>query len=132
MSKASELLGDFAHAVDRLAEACERVAADATGDALLRDGLIQRFEFCFELAWKAIQSVAGTEGVVVRSPQTALAHALQAGWSQDEALWFRTLEARNLCAHTYDEVVADEVASEVARFLPALRALRSGLAQMSE
>src|SRR5205823_9379661 len=42
VSKASELLADFAHAVDRLAEACERVAADATGDALLRDCLIQR------------------------------------------------------------------------------------------
>jgi len=115
VSKASELFGDFAQAVDRLAEACERVAADATGDAL-----------------KAIQSVAGTEGVVVRSPKTALAHALQAGWAQDEGLWFRMLEARNLCSHTYDEVVANEVAAEVRGFLPALRALRSGLPQVSE
>ena len=64
---------------------------------------------------------------MVRSPKTTLAHALQASWAHDEALWFRMLEARNLCSHTYDEAVAQEVAAEAPRFVPALRALCAGL-----
>lgn len=109
-----------------LVEACDRIA-DVSGDALVRDGLIQRFEFCFELAWKAVQATAAGEGVVVRSPKTALAYALQVGWAQDEALWLRMLEARNLSSHTYDERLADELAGEIPRFVPALRALAGAL-----
>ncbi len=127
MPKATPLRADLARAVDRLAEACLRFAATGGQDALLRDGLIQRFEFCFELAWKAAQAAAAAEAVVVRSPKSALAHALQCGWAQDEALWFRMLEARSLSTHTYSEPIAAELAEEIPRFLPELEVLLNSL-----
>ncbi len=127
MGKADALRADLARAVEGLAEACRRRAGEAPRDALIRDGLIQRFEFSFELAWKAVQAAAAAEGVTLRSPKTALAHALQSGWAQDEVLWFGMLEARNLSSHTYSEPIAEELANEIPRFLPALRVLIAAL-----
>ena len=47
----------LAKALTRLCEALENPETDLT-----RDASIQRFEFCFELAWKAIQEHARKEG----------------------------------------------------------------------
>lgn len=127
MSKAETLRDDLGRAVERLDEACRRVAAQSSEDALLRDGLIQRFEFSFELAWKAVQAASAEEGVVVRSPKAALAHALQSGWARGEETWFRMLEARNLSSHTYDEAVAEELAAEIPAFVAPLRSLADAL-----
>lgn len=126
MSKTLSLLRDLERATAALDEACQRHAS-APSDALVRDGLIQRFEFSFELAWKAIQASAADEGVAVRSPKTALAHALQSGWATDEPTWFRMLEARNLSSHTYSEPIAEELAREIPAFLPALRTVIANL-----
>ncbi len=125
MSRADALRADLVRAVDALEAACSRVSTVGSEDTLLRDGLIQRFEFSFEIAWKAIQVAAAAEGVTVRSPRTSLAHALQSGWAHDEVIWFRMLEARNLSAHTYDEALAQRVAGEIPSFLPLLRSLIS-------
>ncbi len=57
MSKAESQREVLGRAVERLDEACRRHTANPH-DALLRDGLIQRFEFCFELGWKLVQSAA--------------------------------------------------------------------------
>ena len=127
MSKFDALHADLVRAVDALDEACRRRATDTSRDTLISDGLIQRFEFSFELAWKTMQAAAALEGVAVRSPKTALAQALQSGWLQDETLWFRMLEARNLSSHTYSAPLAEEVAGEIPLFLPALRALLAAL-----
>jgi Nucleotidyltransferase substrate binding protein like len=54
------------------------------------------------------------------------------GWATDEAQWFRVLEARNLCSHTYSEPTADEVARAIPAFLPALRALAATLPAADE
>ena len=123
MSKSEALRDDLARAVERLDEACRRVGVPPVEDELLRDGLIQRFEFSFELAWKAVQAVAAEEGVTLRSPKSALAHALQSGWVGDEGIWFRMLEARNLSSHTYAEAVAAELAREIPGFVDPLRVL---------
>lgn len=127
MSKCDALTEDLTRALERLDEACRRVAAESSEDDLLRDGLIQRFEFCFELAWKAVQAAAQDEGVHLRSPKSALAHALQAGWATDEPLWFRMLEARNLSSHTYDQSTAAELAAAIPAFLAPLRTLITAL-----
>lgn len=51
-------LDSFSHAIVRLNEALVASETD-----LNRDAAIQRFEFCFELAWKVIQEQAWTEGI---------------------------------------------------------------------
>lgn len=48
----------FSHAIVRLNEALVAQETD-----LSRDAAIQRFEFCFELAWKVIQEQARSEGI---------------------------------------------------------------------
>jgi len=127
MPKFEALLHDLERAIERLEEGCQRLKTQTESDSLLRDGLIQRFEFCFELGWKSIQAAAAVEGVIVRSPKGALGHALASSWIDEESLWFRMLEARNLSSHTYNERIAAELVSEIPTFLTPLRLLLGSL-----
>ncbi len=52
-----------------------------------RDAAIQRFEFCFELAWKAIQEQARDEGMDCQSPKSCLKLAFKNSWITDEPAW---------------------------------------------
>ena len=75
-----ELRTDYLRAVGRVEEV---LALDATGDAgpadVLRDALIPRFEFTFELGWKTMQSFLRWQGEVVPSPRETIRRAPTAG-----------------------------------------------------
>jgi nucleotidyltransferase substrate binding protein (TIGR01987 family) len=111
-------LGSLRSAIARLREALE-----APETALSRDAAIQRFEFCFELAWKAVQERARSEGLECQSPKGCLKVAFTASWIDDEDGWLAMLEDRNLTAHTYDEELAKTVYGRLPRHLPLLEAL---------
>lgn len=66
-------------------------------------GLIQCFEYTFELAWKTIKDYLLQEGFDVKSPRTAIQTAFQVQLVKDGHVWIEALEKRNLMAHTYDE-----------------------------
>lgn len=66
-------------AITRLREVLAQPEDDVT-----RDAAIQRFEFCFELAWKAIQERARDEGLDCQSPRSCLKVAFKASWIVDE------------------------------------------------
>ncbi|MFO1187729.1 MAG: nucleotidyltransferase substrate binding protein [Alphaproteobacteria bacterium] len=87
------------------------------------DGTIQRFEFTFELAWKAVQALLEEQGVLVSTPRSAIKEAYAAGWITNEAPWIDMLKARNLTSHTYDEARALEVYRQIREDFPALVAL---------
>ena len=63
----TEIHESFAVAVDRLGEALAAPKSD-----LHRDAAIQRFEFSFELSWKAIQKALRGEGIDAASPDSCL------------------------------------------------------------
>jgi len=84
---------------------------------------IQRFEFCFELAWKAIQERAREEGLDCQSPKGCFKLAFKAGWMSDEQGWLAMLEDRNRTAHTYDEELAKAVFRRLPNYLPLLSEL---------
>lgn len=69
---------------------------------LERAGLIQYFEFTFELSWKTMKDFLESEGFVVTSPRDTLKQAFQAGYLKEGKKWMEALEDRNLTAHTYD------------------------------
>lgn len=111
-------LDSFSLAIVRLNEALVASKTD-----LNRDAAIQRFEFCFELAWKVIQEQARTEGLDCQSPKGCLKLAYKNGWIGDETGWLAMLEDRNRTAHTYDEALAKDVYRRLTAHLPLLQAL---------
>lgn len=116
---------NYHHALAQLAEAVQIYTADP-GDALYRDGLIQRFEFTVELAWKSLKEYLEDQGAVlgIASPRGVLKEAYAAGIITDAETWNRIIEARNITSHVYDEKTAQTVADQIAReFLPVLQKL---------
>lgn len=71
-------------------------------------GLIQCFEYTFELAWKTMKDYLEAEGFEVKSPRGTLQTAFQVQLITDGHVWIDALNKRNLMAHTYDEEVAEE------------------------
>ena len=71
-------------------------------------GLIQCFEYTFELAWKTMKDYLELEGFEVKSPRSTIQTAFQIELVRDGHAWIDALEKRNLMAHTYDESVANQ------------------------
>lgn len=114
-------LEQLAPALDRLAEALQLEA-----DEIVRDAAIQRFEFCFELSWKAVQQRARKEGLDCASPRRCFEHAWRQGWLE-EAPALAMISDRNLTSHTYNRELAAKVYSRLGEHLETLRALREAL-----
>lgn len=93
-------------------------------------GLIQAFEFTFELFWKTFQKLAPDAGLEAASPREALQAGaklhLIAGDEIDD--WAQMLRDRNLTSHTYNVAVADEILTRLlVRYLPCFRATHARL-----
>ena len=80
-----------------------------------RAGIIQAFEFCYELSWQAIKKLAENEGLDAPTPL----QAFQAGFqmklipSEAQETWLDMKKSRNLTSHTYKEEVAEEVLQKI-------------------
>lgn len=87
-------------------------------------GLIQCFEYTFELAWKTMKDYLENEGFEVKSPRGTIQTAFQIELITDGHVWIDALNKRNLMAHTYDESTANE-AEELIRheYYPVIKKL---------
>ncbi len=87
---------------------------------LERDGLIQRFEYTFELAWKLIyRFFMETEiqsEMMKLSKRDLFRLAFQKQLIQNIDHWFLFLEKRNLTSHTYQENISQEIYSILSLF----------------
>ena len=108
----------LASAIARLREVLKAPESDVS-----RDAAIQRFEFCFELAWKSVQERARDEGLNCHSPRDCLRLAFKTSWIDNEHGWLAMLEDRNRTSHTYDEDLAKAVFRRLPNYLPLLDAL---------
>ncbi len=103
---------NFDKAFKRLADAILIIRNDPD-NVLLQAGLIQTYEFTFELAWKTLKDYLEMEGFTVPSPRATLRQAFQCGYIQQGDVWLKALNDRNLTAHTYDDEVAKEVIADI-------------------
>jgi nucleotidyltransferase substrate binding protein (TIGR01987 family) len=79
-------------------------------DRLAQEGLIQRFEYTFELAWKCLQDILQSRGFAeIRGPRPVIEQAFQDGLIIDGKIWMEMLRARNEASHLYDEKVFQEI-----------------------
>lgn len=71
---------------------------------LEKEGIIQRFEFTLELAWKTLKDKMEFDGILLDkiSPKMVLKEAYQAKYINDIDTWLKMINDRNLVSHTYD------------------------------
>ncbi len=96
---------NFEKAYKKLSEGVEYASYDSLQEA----GLIQTFEFTFELGWKTLKDYLELLGYDAGSPRDVIKQAFQAGYISNGHLWLDALDKRNLMAHIYDENIAQEV-----------------------
>lgn len=100
-------LSNYDKAVDRLQNAAQIISTEgdfrSDVDDLLKEGLIQRFEYTQELAWKVMKDYEEYQGYTdIQGSRDAIRKALQMGIITDKA-WMNTISSRNLTSHCYDE-----------------------------
>ncbi|MGH7256650.1 MAG: HI0074 family nucleotidyltransferase substrate-binding subunit [Nitrospirales bacterium] len=122
----AEAVQTFGRALDRLKEALGQPANE-----LIRDAAIKRFEFTFELAWKAIQRCLREEGIQCRSPKGCLREAFAFGLVPDDPRWIKMMEDRNLTSHTYDEQTAQTLFANLKEYVPVLEQLHKSLSKLA-
>jgi nucleotidyltransferase substrate binding protein (TIGR01987 family) len=75
MSKFETKLGNFSAALQRLKEAAQEFNQKDSSD-VVRDGMIQRFEFTYELAWKTMKEYLEDLGIPDKnSPKAVIKEA---------------------------------------------------------
>ena len=95
---------NFSKALKKLKEAVKKAKTD-----IEIDGTIKRFEFTFELSWKAIKDVLYESGIRCVSPKGCLKEAYAAELIDKEDTWLSMLADRNLSVHIYDEHISREI-----------------------
>ena len=131
-------LGSLRAALHALTDAIDVVsspefaAADPRWRATLVAGVVQHFEFTFELCWKMLKRQLERE---VPSPSELdgasyrelfrLGH--ERGLVSAVEPWFEFRELRNITAHTYSREKADKVAAGAPALLAAAKALLSAI-----
>jgi|SRR5579872_2368363 len=119
-------LKKFSQAVERLGDAIAEPPSNLQADAVL-----QRFEFTFELLWKAVRIyLAETGGIEVSSPKGTLKAAFreQVIKTEEEDLYLKMLDDRNTSSHVYDQQEANEIYARIrTTYLPAIKTLVSRL-----
>jgi nucleotidyltransferase substrate binding protein (TIGR01987 family) len=81
---------------------------------LEEQGMIQAFEYNFELAWNLIKDYYEYQGVTeIQGSRDAFRLAFNRGLIKDGDLWMQMLESRTKTSHTYNKETADEIASDI-------------------
>ena len=106
----------------------DRWVAEGNGDIVL-DVAAKRFEFTYEMAWKALKRVLDHLGIDARAPRPVFKEAYAQGLLADEQVWLDMIEMRNLSSHIYDEHEISRILLELERYLAAFDSLLSRLRQ---
>ena len=110
MGRFEERRKEYAKALSRLKEALKEKETEVT-----IDGVLHRFEFTFELAWKTMKDYLEYVGVIDKtgSPREIIQSAFQYGMIKEGEEWINMMLARNSLAHLYDEEKSRNVYQEI-------------------
>lgn len=101
-------------------------------DDLLEEGLIQRFEYTHELAWKVMKDYAEYQGHTnIQGSRDAFRKALEMGIIDDDR-WMESIKDRNLTSHNYDDETAQNVLTAIIEvYAPLLNAFEKKMLPLS-
>ena len=117
-------------AYGRLKEVCDLY--DGKND-IIRDSVIQRFEFTYELTHKTLKEFMKYSGVTLENsfPRTIYKKAYVNNIISDDSVWISLLEDRNSTSHIYNESMADEIADRIVNmYVKAVKELVDNLEKL--
>ena len=114
-------------AISQLKSGIEQSRTVSDND-LLRDGVIQRFEYTMDLSWKMIQRylkhIVQVDESVLRTKKDLFREAARLRLITNVKAWFGYYESRNETSHIYNSQIAESVFAQAELFLPdAIRLL---------
>jgi len=124
--RAEDGLYNYQKALERFGETLakkEELEREGFGDLYL-DLLVKRFEFTYEMAWKALKRYLDYLGLEASSPRAVFREAYAQGILKDETAWLDMIEMRNLSSHIYDEEEIAVMLDEAKRFYDAFVELK--------
>lgn len=82
---------------------------------LEKQGLIQSFEYTYELSWNVIKDYYEFQGETnIQGSRDAFRLAMNRGLVETDEAWMEMIVSRQKTSHTYDEVLAEEIAERIS------------------
>lgn len=125
MSRFTERLEDYKKALLKLEEALKEQESE-----IVIDGVLHRFEFTFELAWKTMKDILEYQGVITKlgSPREIIQIAFKQNLIEDGEVWIEIMLSRNSLAHIYDELTSRRIYNDIKeKYIKQFEKLRENL-----
>lgn len=104
----------------------------ATPNDIEKQGIIQSFEFTFELAWKTLKNYLESQQVVAQFPRDVIKQSFHYQLIVDGDTWMDMLEKKNEMVHTYDAAQANKALGLIrASYFKALQQVLTLLREKS-
>jgi nucleotidyltransferase substrate binding protein (TIGR01987 family) len=104
---------NYKKALATMKNAVELAASRELSD-LEKQGMIQGFEFTFEMAWNVMKDYLEEQGVTdIIGSKNAIRHAFNKGLIEDGEAWMEMVKGRNLSTHSYDEETAIKLLKKI-------------------
>lgn len=108
---------NYNRALQKLTEVVESLDLDQDDEDILdslseleKEGLIQRFEYVYELAWNVLKDYLLYQGKVdIKGPRDSIKEAFKIGLIKDGDTWMDMVSSRIQTSHTYNEETAKEI-----------------------
>ncbi len=77
---------------------------------IIKEGLIQRFEYTYEMAWNVMKDYALYQGnSELAGSRDAIRYAFSTNLIKDGEMWMDMMKSRIKTSHTYNEETANEI-----------------------
>lgn len=126
-------LQNYALALSRLTFAVELADTRPLSD-LEKQGLIQAFEFTYELAWNVIKDFYQYQGEdTIQGSRDAFRTAFGRGLVEQGETWMQMIKSRQLSTHAYKLEIAEAVFNDVCQhYYPQFIQLKKNLDKQAQ
>lgn len=82
---------------------------------LEKEGIIQRFEYTWELSWKVLKDYISHQGIILNkiTPASVIRASFEAKIIDDGESWMKALDARNKMSHVYSFTVFEKIILDI-------------------
>jgi nucleotidyltransferase substrate binding protein (TIGR01987 family) len=102
--------------------------------ALEQEGVIQRFEYTWELTWKVLKDYLEYTGIILETvtPAAVIKAAIAANIIKNGDVWMSALDSRNKMSHTYDFKKFEKIVISIEKeYYPELECMRLKMLELS-